>query len=71
MKKYYIYTTNSTEPFIIETDEDLILDLDNRLENNFNTMRIKHTKSLMSGTFNYVVLLNVNNIVSITTSEKV
>lgn len=71
MKKYLIYTVNDTEPFVIETKEDLINEFRLALDRNVQILRIKHTKSLMTGTFKYDVVLNVNNIVSITTSEKV
>lgn len=71
MKKYLIYTTNSTEPFVVETEEDLIKTFNYTLNVGEPTLYIEHTKNLMAGTFNYDVLLNVNNIVSITTSEKV
>lgn len=72
MKKYSIYTTNSTEPFIVETEEDLIAIFEVGLFYDHRSMHIKHKKDLIGmGTYNYDVLLNVNNIVSITTSEKV
>lgn len=72
MKKYSIYTTNSTEPFIVETEEDLIDQFDNAVCYNHGVMYINHKKDLIGmGTYKYNVLLNVNNIVSITTSEKV
>lgn len=31
MKKYLIYTTNSTEPFVVETEEDLIDEFSNMM----------------------------------------
>lgn len=72
MKKYLIYTTNSTEPFVVETDEDLIDKFRYALNIADNDLYIRHTKELIGmGTYNYRVLLNVNQIVSITTSEKV
>lgn len=72
MKKYLIYTTNSTEPFVVETEEDLIHQFDNAVCYEHGVMYIEHTKELLGmGTYKYNVLLNVNNIVSITTSEKV
>ena len=71
MKKYLIYTVNDTNPFVVETEEDLIHKFDNAVVYNHGVMYIEHTKNLMAGKFNYEVLLNVNNIVSITTSEKV
>lgn len=71
MKKYLIYTVNDTEPFVVETEEDLINELSYALSAGEQALYIKHTKNLMAGTFNYEVILNVNNIVSITTSEKV
>lgn len=72
MKKYLIYTTYSTEPFVIETDRELIILFERALELGEKTMYIQHKKDLIGmGTYKYDVLLNVNNIVSITTSEKV
>lgn len=72
MKKYLIYTTNSTEPFIVETEEDLIDEFSIMMLRGYPTMKIKHKKDLLGmGTYKYNVILNVNNIVSITTSEKV
>lgn len=72
MKKYSIYTTNSAEPFIVETEEDLIDKYLQTLYFGGNVLRIQHTKDLIGmGTYKYDVLLNVNQIVSITTSEKV
>ena len=70
MKKYLIYTTNSTEPFVVETEEDLIT-LFSDCWYMGEPMYIEHKKDLTGlGTYKYDVLLNVNNIVSITTSEK-
>lgn len=72
MKKYSIYTTNSTEPFLVETEEDLIAKFRHALSTEDDDLYIQHTKDLIGmGTYNYKVLLNVNNIVSITTSDKV
>ena len=72
MKKYLIYTTNSTEPFVIETDRELITLFERAIELGEKTMYIQHKKDLIGmGTYKYDVLLNVNQIVSITTSEKV
>lgn len=72
MKKYSIYTTNSTEPFMVETEEDLIAKYLQILRSSGSVMFIQHKKDLIGmGTYKYNVLLNVNNIVSITTSEKV
>ena len=72
MKKYLIYTTNSTEPFVVETEEDLIEAFARAIELGEATMFIEHKKDLVGmGTYKYEVLLTVNNIVSITTSEKV
>lgn len=72
MKKYSIYTTNSIEPFLVETEEDLIDKYLKTLRSSGNVMYIQHKKDLIGmGTYKYNVLLNVNNIVSITTSEKV
>lgn len=71
MKKYLIYTTYSTEPFVIETDRELIILFERALELGEKTMFIQHKKDLVGmGTYKYEVMLNVNNIVSITTSEK-
>lgn len=72
MKKYLIYTTNSTEPFIVETDENLMNRFVLKMELGEKTMFIQHKKDLLGlGTYKYNVVLNMNNIVSITTSEKV
>lgn len=72
MKKYLIYTTNSTEPFVVETDKALMAKFVRTIESGEKTMFIQHNKDLIGmGTYKYNVLLNVNNIVSITTSEKV
>ncbi len=72
MKKYSIYTTNSAEPFVVETEEDLIDGFQYALSAGELFIFIQHKKDLVGmGTYNYKVLLNVNNIVSITTSEKV
>lgn len=72
MKKYSIYTTNSIEPFLVETEEDLIDEYLKTLRSSGNVMFIQHKKDLIGmGTYKYNVLLNVNQIVSITTSEKV
>lgn len=72
MKKYLIYTTNSTEPFMVETEEDLIDEFSYALSAGEQFMYIEHKKDLIGmGTYKYKVLLNINNIVSITISEKV
>ncbi len=72
MKKYLIYTTNSTEPFVVETEDDLINEFSYTLSAGEQFMYIEHEKDLIGmGTYKYQVMLNVNNIVSITTSEKV
>lgn len=72
MKKYSIYTTNSTEPFVVETEEDLIDKYLEAIQSGDNSLVIQHKKDLIGmGTYKYNVLLNVNRIVSITTSEKV
>jgi hypothetical protein len=72
MKKYLIYTTNSTEPFVVETDRELITLFKRAIELGEETIYIQHKKDLTGmGTYKYEVLLTVNNIVSITTSEKV
>ena len=71
MKKYLIYTTNSTEPFVVETEEDLIDDFSYALSAGEQSLFIEHKKDLVGmGTYKYYVMMNVNNIVSITTSEK-
>ena len=71
MNKYLIYTTNSTEPFVVETDRELITLFERALELGEKTMYIQHKKDLIGmGTYQYNVLLNVSQIVSITTSEK-
>lgn len=72
MKKYLIYTTNSTEPFVVETDRELITLFKRAIELGEETIYIQHKKDLIGmGTYKYEVLLTVNNIVSITTSKKV
>lgn len=72
MKKYSIYTTNSTEPFVVETEEDLIDKYLRAIQSGDKSLVIQHKKDLIGmGTYKYEVLLTVNNIVSITTSEKV
>lgn len=72
MKKYLIYTTNSTEPFVVHTEEDLIDAFHYALTAAEQFMFIEHKKDLIGmGKYNIQVILNVNNIVSITTSEKV
>lgn len=72
MKKYLIYTTNSREPFVVETEDDLLTRFTYTMELGEVTMLIQHTKDLPGlGTYKYNVMMNVNNIVSITTSEKV
>ena len=72
MNKYLIYTTNSTEPFVVETDEDLIEVFARTINLGEATMFIEHKKDLVGmGTYKYYVMMNVNNIVSITRSEKV
>lgn len=72
MKQYLIYTINDTKPFVVETEEDLITTFTRTLELGEVTMFVEHKKELTGfGTRKYLVMLNVNNIVSITTSEKV
>lgn len=72
MKKYLINTTNSTEPFVVETEEDLLTKFAYTMELGEVTMLIEHTKDIGGiGKYKYHVMMNVNNIVSITTSEKV
>lgn len=68
MKKYSIYTTNSTEPFMVETDRELITLFKRTIELGEETICIQHNKELIGmGTYKYEVLITVNNIVSITT----
>lgn len=72
MNKYLIYTTNSTEPFVVETEEELIEAFSRTIKLGEATMFIEHEKDLVGmGTYKYYVMMNVNNIVSITRSEKV
>lgn len=72
MKKYLIYTTNSTEPFVVETEKDLIDEYLQILYFEGSLLLIQHQKDLSGrGTYKIDMLLNVNQIVSITTSEKV
>lgn len=71
MKKYLIYTTNSTEPFVVHTEQDLIDEFSYALSAGEQSLYIEHKKDLIGlGTYEYQVMLNMNNIVSITTSEK-
>lgn len=71
MKKYLIYTINSTEPFVVETEENLINEFSYAMSRGEQVLYIRHRKELIGlGKHEYYVLLNVNNIVSITTSEK-
>ena len=70
MKKYLIYTVNDTEPFVVETEKDLIKDFCYAW-NVGEPLYVEHKKELLGlGTYNYSVMMNVNNIVSVTTSEK-
>lgn len=71
MTEYTIYTTNDSEPFIVNTDEDLISTFTRTIEIGEETMFIAHEKDLIHGKFKYRVMLNVNQIVSISTREKV
>lgn len=71
MKEYMIYTTNDSEPFIVNTDEDLITTFTRTLEIGEETMFIDHEKELIGGRYRYRVMLNVDHIVSISTREKV
>lgn len=70
MKKYLIYTVNDTEPFVVETEKDLIKDF-SYAWNSGEPLYVEHKKELLGlGTYKYSVMMNVNNIVSVTTSEK-
>lgn len=72
MKKYLIYTVNDTDPFVVETEEDLLSRFSYESDCGEKTMLIKHRKEIIGvGTKEFTVMLNLNNIVSITTSEKV
>lgn len=72
MKEYMIYTTNDSEPFIVKTDEELQDMFDDALCFGYKVLNIKHSKDLLGlGKYTYNVVLNVNNIVSISTREKV
>lgn len=72
MKKYLIYTTNDTEPFTVESESNLIEMFKTALEFGEEAFKVEHYKELVGlGKHKYTVMLNVNNIVSITTSEKV
>lgn len=72
MKEYMIYTTNDTEPFIVKTDEDLQDMFECALGFDRRFMNVAHEKDLTGmGTYQYNVVLNVDNIVSISTREKV
>ena len=70
MKKYLIYTVNDTEPFVVETEKDLIQEFCYAW-NAGEPLYVEHKKELLGlGTYNYSVMMNMNNIVSVTTSEK-
>lgn len=71
MTEYMIYTTNDTEPFIVKTGEDLWTKFELKLRAGKKAMWIIHEKETMYGHFQYDVLLNVDNIVSISTRKKV
>lgn len=72
MKEYMIYTTNDSEPFIVNTDEDLQYMFECALGLDRRFMNVTHEKHLTGmGTYKYNVVLNVDNIVSISTREKV
>ena len=70
MKKYLIYTVNDTEPFVVESEKDLIKAFCYAW-NAGEPLYVEHKKELLGlGTYKYSVMMNVNNIVSVTTSEK-
>lgn len=70
MKKYLIYTVNDTEPFVVETENDLINEFCYAW-NAGEPLYVEHKKELLGlGNYKYSVMMNVNNIVSVTTSEK-
>ena len=70
MKKYLIYTVNDTEPFVVETEKDLIKEFCYSW-NAGEPLYVEHKQELLGlGTYKYSVMMNVNNIVSVTTSEK-
>lgn len=71
MKEYMIYTTNDTEPIIVKTEEDLLHMFSDALYFDYRYLEINHIKDVIGGKFKYDVLLNVDNIVSITTKEKI
>lgn len=57
---------------MVETEEDLIDKYLEAMQSGDKSLVIQHTKDLIGmGTYKYEVMLNVDNIVSITTSEKV
>lgn len=70
MTKYLIYTTAQVEPFEVIVDYDITTLIGKAVENESKFVRITHTKENMMGSFKYDVLLNLENIVSITTSKK-
>ena len=71
MTKYLIYTSNDIEPFVIETDEDLFDKYIHAMNRNQPTLFIKHEKNLDElGFYKYKVLLNTQQIVSITEEKK-
>lgn len=71
MREYMIYTVNDTEPIIVKTEEDLVRKFKDALYFDDGFLQIDHIKEVIGGTFNYKVALNLDNIVSITTKEKI
>lgn len=71
MTEYMIYTTNDTEPIIVKTEEDLLHLFSDALYFDCAFLRVKHIKEVIGGRFEYNVVFNLDNIVSITTKEKI
>ena len=71
MTKYRIYTTNDTEPFVIETDEDLFDKYIHAMDRNQPTMFVRYDDDMHElGVYMCEVVLNTHQIVAITTSKK-
>lgn len=71
MKTYTIYTTGSSEPLVIEVDYDLLEMYKTDVRFGVETFTIKYYKDHIGiGRCKHEVVLNMRNIVSISTSEK-
>ena len=71
MDKYLIYTTNDTEPLVIETNRDLQVDYISAMNQNLPVMYFKYKQDMHElGVYMCEVVLNTHQIVAITTSKK-